>query len=73
MKRFFLMLTTTVMLTAMVAFAGPAFAQGGHTSCKAFGQNVAGRSTTYGVGFGQPAAASTPLNDIVEDELSAFW
>lgn len=72
MKRIFLMLTVTVLLTAMVALAGPAFAQGGHTSCKAFGQNIAGLATTLGGSFGQTAAASAPLNDTVNTEQAAL-
>jgi hypothetical protein len=32
---------TAMMLAAMLAFSGPTFAQGGHTSCKGFGNGVA--------------------------------
>jgi hypothetical protein len=72
MKRIFLMLTVTVLLTAMVAFAGPAFAHGNHTSCRAFGQNIAGLATTLGGTFGQTAAANAPLNDTVETEQATL-
>lgn len=73
MKRFFLMLTMTVMLMAIVAFAGPAFAQGGHVNCKAFGQNTAEFATTLGGTFGQTAAAGAPLNDTVKIEQAALY
>lgn len=68
MKRIFLMLTVTVLLTATVAFAGPAFAQGGHTGCKAFGQHITGLATSLGGVFGQTASTTAPLNDTVESE-----
>lgn len=68
MKRIFLMFTVAAVMMAVVAFAGPAFAQGSHTNCKAFGQNIAGLATGLGGVFGQTAAANAPLNGTVADE-----
>lgn len=61
-----------VMMVAMVAPAGPVSAQGRHTSCKAFGQNIAGLATNLGGAFGQTAAAGAPLNDTVDAEQAAL-
>lgn len=72
MKRILLMLVMATIMTAMLAFSSPALAQGGHTSCKAFGQNIAGLATALGGAFGQTAAASAPLNDTVEAEQAAL-
>lgn len=59
-------------MTAIAAFPGPAFAQGGHTSCKVFGQNIARLATSLGKAFGQTAAAGAPLNDTVDAEQAAY-
>lgn len=72
MKRIFLMLTVAVVMTAMLAFAGPAVTQGGHTNCKAFGEHIARLATTFGGTFGQTAAASAPLNDTVDAEQAVL-
>ncbi|MGF1473058.1 MAG: hypothetical protein ACFB50_15140 [Rubrobacteraceae bacterium] len=72
MKRIFLAFTVTMLPTPMVTFPGLAFAQGGHASCKAFGQSIAGLATTLGGTFGQPAAAGAPLNDTVETEQASL-
>ncbi len=69
MKRIGLLLVVSAFMAAMLAFAGPASAQGG---CKAFGQNIAFLATSLGEGFGQAAAGSAPLNDTVEQEQTAL-
>ena len=71
-RRMFVVFTAAVMMVAMVALADPVFAQGGHTSCKAFGRNIAGLATSLGGAFGQTAAASAPLNDTVDAEQAAL-
>lgn len=72
MKRALQMLTVATVMAALLMFAGPASAQGEHTGCRAFGQNIAGLATTLGGTFGQTAAASAPLNDTVETEQTAL-
>lgn len=67
-----MLVVSTAAVMAMVTLAGPVFAQGGHTSCKAFGQNIAGLATSLGGAFGQTAAASAPLNDTVDEEQAAL-
>ncbi len=68
-KRLVLGLAVSDIVAAMLVFAGPASAQGG---CKAFGQNVAGLTTSLGAGFGRAAPGSAPLNDKVEQEQQAL-
>lgn len=72
LRRMFLMITAAVMMVAMVTLVGPVSAQGGHTNCKAFGQNIARLATSLGGAFGQTAAASAPLNDTVDAEQAAL-
>jgi hypothetical protein len=72
MKRISLVFTVAAVMTAIMVFAGPAFAQGSHKSCKAFGQNIAGLATGLGVVFGQTAAANAPLNGTVAAEQTAL-
>lgn len=72
MKRIFLMLTVASVMATMLVVAGPASAQGGHTGCRAFGQNIAELATNLGGTFGQTAAASAPLNDTVDAEQAAL-
>lgn len=69
MKRLVLLFTVSLVVAAMLVFAGPASAQGG---CKAFGQNIAGLATNLGPLFGQTASGSAPLNDTVEQEQQAL-
>lgn len=71
-RRIFLVLAVASVAATMLVVAGPASAQSGHTSCKAFGQNIAELATSLGRAFGQTAAASAPLNDTVDAEQAAL-
>lgn len=64
MRRIVSLVVVSVVVATLV-FAGPASAQGG---CKAFGQHIAGLSTSLGGTFGQITAANAPANDTVEAE-----
>jgi hypothetical protein len=68
-KRLVLLFTVSMVVAAVLVFAGPASAQGG---CKAFGQNIAPLATTLGSVFGQTASGSAPLNDTVEQDQQAL-
>jgi hypothetical protein len=57
-------------LSGVMSVAQPAAAQDG--GCAAFGQNISILATSFGVGFGQTAASTAPLNDTVETEQAAF-
>ena len=69
MKCFVLLFTVSMVVAAVLVFAGPASAQGG---CKAFGQNIAPLATTLGSVFGQTASGSAPVNDTVEQDQQAL-
>ena len=69
MRRMILMLTVSALLVAMLAFAGPASAQGG---CQAFGHSVAEDAEEFqplGQNFVSGAA---PLNDEALTEHEQF-
>lgn len=69
MRRFTVLVTVSVFLAAMLAFAGPAFAQGG---CQAFGHSVAEDAREFqplGQSFVSGAA---PLNDEALTEQEQF-
>jgi hypothetical protein len=68
-RRFMVLVTVSVLLAAMLAFAGPASAQGG---CQAFGHSVAEDAQEFqplGTSFVSGAA---PLNDEVLTEHEQF-
>jgi len=50
MRRIALMLAVSLVMVAMLVFAGPASAQGG---CKEFGQHVSESASFHKAGFGQ--------------------
>jgi hypothetical protein len=69
MGRFMVLVTVSVLLAAMLAFAGPASAQGG---CQAFGHSVADDAQEFqplGQNFVSGAA---PLNDEALTEHEQF-
>jgi hypothetical protein len=69
MRRIFLILMVSALLAAMLAFAGPASAQGG---CKAFGHSVGEDAREFrplGQNFVRGAA---PLNDEAHTEHAQF-
>ena len=62
MRRFVVVLVTLVLLmTAMLALAGPASAQAG---CQAFGRGLASEAQRIG-GLGKDVRAVAPVNDEV--------
>jgi Cu/Zn superoxide dismutase len=68
MRNRIVVLAMAVMAVAMwAATAAPVFAQGGHTSCKAFGQGTAGFAKSEHP-FGQQVRGLAPANRGVHAE-----
>lgn len=59
-RRMFLVFMVAVMMVAMVTIAGPVFAQGRHTSCKAFGLNIAGLARASAERLARPRPQALP-------------
>ncbi len=68
MRRFLVPVTVALFMAAMLAFAGPASAQGG---CEEFGQRIAEETEEFHP-FGQVIRTLAPVNDQVENAHAAL-
>ncbi len=62
MRRIALMLAVSLVMAAMLMFAGPASAQGG---CNEFGQLISGTASSFKAAFGQVVSGNAPVNERV--------
>ena len=69
-KRVAVLVAAAMMVLSMLAASAPTFAQGGHTSCKAFGQGTAGFAKSEHP-FGQQVRGLAPANRGVHAEQAA--
>jgi hypothetical protein len=60
-----------MMLAAMLAFSSPTFAQGGHTSCKDFGNGVGALAQSERP-FGQNVVRPGPANEDIHGFHETF-
>jgi hypothetical protein len=65
-KRLTVLVAAAMMLLSMFVASAPAFAQGGHTSCKAFGKGTAGFAKSEHP-FGQEVRHLAPASAGVHD------
>ena len=70
-KRVAVLVAAAVMMLSMLVASAPAFAQGGHTSCKAFGQETAGLTEVLHP-FGQVVSGLAPASGTIHGEQATL-